>query len=440
MSLYAKVVQRWIAKTVYGQAVRDVKSPRLFYSGDSIFSYGRHFEMARVLRNADGEPRLILVNGDTYSVTTNRHQSILRNELITVPVPKIIIPYSVLSAAGIDFNTIEPIEITEDTTERVMMYATRDQLDARPAMRTVEGTDIWVRDKDGSVVLSEYGTPVDKWHAYDVIRRVVNPNHRYAYRNADGSISSALPDAGATWRMATGHAYLDGCEESWQEDADGNRVTYIPEQLEPTGEYRYYTRGSKYQEWDQVGPDTFTHSRYVHHLGESLIRATYTAAGRLDPATQWTQDRRWLVEPKDTSALFLSGFDENESRPAYFFCQLPEASTAATVAEAREDLKAPAVRLAEDMGREVRRQGDQFAIQTGLTKRDLTKMGATFEKHAFLLGTNHRATEVALLPDGMTFARGTMTHAPQWRRPDHKRVAIKGPAFWLMQRNTVPTA
>lgn len=48
----------------------------LFIEGDTIYSYGYHFPLAR--RNADGT---FWVNPDRYSVTTSKHQSMVRGAI-----------------------------------------------------------------------------------------------------------------------------------------------------------------------------------------------------------------------------------------------------------------------------------------------------------------------------------------------------------------------
>ena len=139
------------------------------------------------------------------------------------------------------------------------------------------------------------------------------------------------------------------------------------------------------------------------------------------------------------TAQFLSAFDTNETRPSYFFCELPPGSQATTIEEAYETLKPDAVRLAEQMGRTVFRQGDIFAIPlVNATKRGLRKQGARFERRGSLFGTNHVGTEVAYLPNGTTLVRGVLHHAPEFRRPDHKRVRL-GDGWHVVLKNLVPT-
>jgi hypothetical protein len=48
----------------------------IFFVGDTIYSYGRHFPMGKFIAN--GEHRAVLLNTDTYGVTTSGHQSLVR--------------------------------------------------------------------------------------------------------------------------------------------------------------------------------------------------------------------------------------------------------------------------------------------------------------------------------------------------------------------------
>lgn len=189
---------------------------------------------------------------------------------------------------------------------------------------------------------------------------------------------------------------------------------YFPPSGKRTMETTYYVG------WQPVTvheDGTCTWETHRHWLGESLIRAKVAGRGT-----------RWVY--------FISGFDHNERVPLYHLSELP--GKAETLAEAYESLKPPMVKTAESMGREVKRQGDIFAVPTSLDTRTLTRKGAKRSKRTWMLGTNHRATEVAVLPNGTILARGTMTHDPGgWRRPDHARVSL-GRTWHLIIKNTVP--
>lgn len=52
----------------------------VFAAGDVLYSYGKHFALA--VRTPQG---VLVINGDKYSVSTSKHQSIVRNEARGVP-------------------------------------------------------------------------------------------------------------------------------------------------------------------------------------------------------------------------------------------------------------------------------------------------------------------------------------------------------------------
>lgn len=52
----------------------------MFFIGDTIYSYGRHFPMAMFYRMDNGQ-QVVFENDDSYSVSTSRHQSYVRRAL-----------------------------------------------------------------------------------------------------------------------------------------------------------------------------------------------------------------------------------------------------------------------------------------------------------------------------------------------------------------------
>lgn len=171
---------------------------------------------------------------------------------------------------------------------------------------------------------------------------------------------------------------------------------------------------------ERDGKAAYRFEAQVHVLGEAVLRAKVYSRGS-----------------KTRTAYFLSGFDTQERQTSYFFAELPH--KVATLAEAYESLKPQAVIMAEAEGREVKRQGDVFAIPLpSATMRSLRKAGATFDRQARVLGTNHAATEVAVLGNA-TLARRTLWHRPEFRAPDHRRVAL-GSTWHVLVKNTVPVA
>jgi hypothetical protein len=68
--------QTIITKFVNGATTGKNSTGSLFIDGDTIYSYGKHFPLAR--RNADGT---FWVNSDKYSVTTSKQQSMVRGAI-----------------------------------------------------------------------------------------------------------------------------------------------------------------------------------------------------------------------------------------------------------------------------------------------------------------------------------------------------------------------
>lgn len=118
MASNADRARRWMDRAL-GRAERDLSGGNVFYDGDTIFSYGYHFPMATVMRDGHEQPSWVLVNGDRFSVSTSRHQSEVRHQVMRSGLPSIIVPFSALNAAEIAPNSIEIVEVRPDRTEEI---------------------------------------------------------------------------------------------------------------------------------------------------------------------------------------------------------------------------------------------------------------------------------------------------------------------------------
>ncbi|QBP33375.1 hypothetical protein SEA_BRUTONGASTER_161 [Gordonia phage BrutonGaster] len=413
MSNTEKMVARWISNP---KGLRTTLTGcNVFSEGDTIYSYGRHFPMGILVRNDDGTIRHAVLNGDTYSVSTTRHQSEVRHALARAEITYVIVPFEALSNANIKATTIEPIDVKADGFE----YTAQSS--------SVAPGGMIVDNVRGGYYGSEY-----VWTNEDT-RHFVGSTH-------------------------------------------GGQLV----KLDADGTYR----------WHSVR----------HWLGDAVFKA------KTQP---WGEFER--------TAYYVSSFDRQESRPLYFLSELPR--EVFSFEDAMQALKPEAVLTAEDMGREVTRQGDMFAIPTEITTAQIKRMGGVITKRKGpvrdwvendynfkmlddtdfvpaveavdftgdwshwlsqqgknygrhwlwqimpttritkpkhrreieqatgtpLYGTAHTATEVATLPDGTMLARGSMYHHPwiagdMWREPDHARRKMgNGKAWHLIARNTVPT-
>ena len=468
MTTYYDVCTRWVDIHTGSPELTPRRCARLFPRGNKIYSYGEHFEMARALAGRDGDTALFLINGDRYSVTTSRHQSEVRSAIARSRYPQVIIPFSALSAAGIDLDTVVLLDRTADRrveTEHVAY--------AKPPLACWDLEPITeeqpLADADIEAILDErHAAAMADWQR----------KHGWAQNGGTGDgywagwaarPENLAPPVVETvedlLHLGDRHAYVtvNGLIRRY----DGKKTVVVGQQK--------ILRARK-NSWHRIDfeelPDGRTEFRWTtsrHWLGESLIQAKIVwtgftpckacgSTGRAEgpaaineyhpdeyyeslrpvcPQCRGQRGRHWI---RSRTATFLSGFDHNERRESYFFCELPPKRDATSIEEAYAALKPDVVAIAEQMGREVRRQGDIFAIPLSAqtTRRALRKAGARFQKRGELLGTNHEATEVAHLPGGATIVRGCLYHNPQGRRPDHARVRL-GERYHVVVKNTVPT-
>lgn len=73
---------RMIAHLWANEKKESVNGRNFFFEGESIYSYGYHFEAGRIVRNKRGE-KAYLINSIHYSSTTSKHQYFVRNAIPT---------------------------------------------------------------------------------------------------------------------------------------------------------------------------------------------------------------------------------------------------------------------------------------------------------------------------------------------------------------------
>lgn len=88
-----------------------------------LYSWGTHFPLAQIMAGGHGDRSWWLLNGDTYSPSTTSHQQLVREACEKTRLPVLIVPFSCLRAAGIDRETIEPVDILDDQWREVPQYA-----------------------------------------------------------------------------------------------------------------------------------------------------------------------------------------------------------------------------------------------------------------------------------------------------------------------------
>jgi hypothetical protein len=448
---------------------RYIKTERLYYSGDTIYSYGSHFVLARAIRDPKTRATILfLLNGDTISVTTGRHQREIRDAVLGSPVPHVIIPFSAIDAASIESDSIRLLEATDDRTvttnhvsatmpegavwstveDHAYVDLSEAQIEAKLDAEYVTDAQAWCRNMGQNWLDANPEPParntresLPRWEAREYVKVGEHRELRSSRSRFAALITVTTLDDGTTrytWettRHWLGESLIEGTVISHKRfhcrlcKGSGVHADAPPR---PADVSMYELR--------DITPLTADGRDAVWEASDALVRAWESTWGRRgDMRCERCHGRgTWTREFKRTSK-YLSGFDRGENRPSYFFCELPP-TDAATVEDALEALKPDTVRIAEQMERTVLRQGDIFAVELSgqVTKRTLRTLGARFEKAGRLFGTNHQATETAILPDGTLIARGCLRHVPDFgRAPDHARVSL-GDGWKVIVKNTVP--
>ncbi len=164
------------------------------------------------------------------------------------------------------------------------------------------------------------------------------------------------------------------------------------------------TNGERWWEVQYRKPDGTEATRSVHTLGDCVIRVR--------------------------EHYYISAVDETGvGRGLYFLTELISRRTPRSLAEALTMLKPEIVRTAERSGREVKRQGEWFAIpeelKTRKLMRDVRRGRAVWRRH-HILGRDghHQLTEAVMYTygpkKGRVYARGTMRHT----RGEHRLLAL----------------
>jgi hypothetical protein len=467
---------------------------------DELRSYGSHFPLVQAIRDhgRKGSPvRLWLLNGDTWGgsggwgKSTSTQQFEVRDLCEASGIPTIILPFSAIDAAGIDHSTIRILAIDADEWHTVEFRSSEFPDDAEwiPTHEAIPGTGHYTTHPETGEfwASAEYET----WESI--------PESIRAYFNSDGTVrdefrervqyGQAFGRRYRKWDTRPARDYATGPIEFPNDNGWRARTTYyVPPVYRHTGRNLQGRHG----EYTVNADGTYSQTRSVHQLGQSVFRAAYRGSNG---------KRYW--------ANFLSGVDSTPTGSGYFLVQLPKRADVSSVASAIESLKPETVRVAEGMGIEVKRQGDLFAIPTEYSIRDLRKMGADIRQsakaseqrrdaikrewedrfttalmalempthmweyrqhpdnvqwrnftrmhahyselarkairefdstHAIhtkreVYGTRHYGTDIAILPSGVTLARGTLRHSGG----DHSMLRM-GKVWHIIVRNTVPLA
>lgn len=462
MANHAERAQRWADRATgkTDKPAHERGNANVFERDGKVYSYGTHFEMGRYVKPAprSGVAPFFLLNGDSYSVTTTRHQSHVRDAVRKTGAPSAIIPHTAMTRAGIVLDSIVPVDVLPETHETIPHTVTVPGL-ADLAARAAEGAFGW--DRSGGDADKERGT-----FTLSAERKLTHEGATYTVRALKRGYDHTVQgprDCGAcdgTGRIPTAYnADADGKTACGNPACNDGKVTsygawvdYSPARVS------FYRNGGGLAKLPH--PDTFTYDSYRHFLGGVVFHAevqetvyrTCENHGATDGG-HWcnvcgdyvTESHTATPGPhryRDTvkrRAWFVSGWDENETRPLYFLAELPKGARAKTYAEALAALAPSEVAIAIGLGLEVKRQGDIFAVPC-VREDGPPAIAARYAERGAAIpldGTaRHVATELVTCADGRherVYARGTLRHIGG----DHRAVKL-GNVWHRMYRNTVP--
>lgn len=439
---------------------RRIDPTSIIAEGDAIFSYGHHFCMARMVRDAKGKVVRVLVNADTWSgggwTSTGQHQGMVRSAITAHAngVEVLEIPFSVLDAAGIDHKSVRPLEI------RTSRYTTHEiTSEVRPSDKLHNRYD-----PDTTSYVTDEGS-------YEV------PYEKSGMAHASAITGAKLGDDGLWHWKVQRHWMGDSIIRAKSTETRQRALT--KDELALRDEWAAYVRAAeimmdRYRE--SFGGEGKGYDESWFECRDRLRVEAAELQSQLPPATRIGSDvvsftvKRW--------ATYLSSFDYDEPHRPYFFCELPHGCKAETVDEGFAALMPMQVSLHIGLGDDVKRQGDIYAIATKFSTDELESMARpctvdwwryeqnppeiggetyvsgtkdvlvrrrfakseTYRSGALdIFGSNHQCTKLIVTKDGRYFGQGRMYHAPNGRNPDHRVIDLEPGVWYEFVKNTVPT-
>lgn len=448
MSSNADRLERYVRRITKPELRELSRGGNVFSNGDTIYSYGYHFPMAEILRNANGKPTCVLVNGDTYSVSTSGHQSALRKALAkwAPDIPAPIIPYEALAAAGIDRRSVQALDVKSDGWE----YNLRTS-DTLPEAAEIVGeagtyTPYYRAGKYLSATDATHALRNERGHL-EIVER--DASGAYIWHAATHWLGECLISARATGRKRR-VKFLSGFDRN--ESARLYFLCELPpttaqdiagalEALKPDTARMAEAMGRECErQGDIFGvPMPGLSWADLKQQGGTLARRADARKGELARA-KYARKFELLTQAEDVRFRLPDYLQHRENMRKSVFGNVPWSAPRA------EPIDGPwrrgeATARAEAVGSHRAEKWREI-----LRKRVLDAEAQTIDAADIsLLGTAHTATHVVTMPDGTQYARGSMYHDPalmgENRERDHARCKLGDCRTWfLVQKNTVPIA
>lgn len=426
--------------------------------------------------------RAIVLNGDGFtdrSGSATGWQTRLRNRVrqqmaLNPGMIKhlAVIPYAALSAAEVQIDSFIPLHIVQDENEEVWHKVAeppaREKFQA-PTNPTLTGSNQILQTTQSG-------------HQYQLTE-----TRRYIYTDPNNTTASSA-------------TYIRGWTQGWGDWTSGtNSISIMTNTVNAAASWQ----GMAYYDETIFAQ----HLANRNELNERIANGGWGmfTAGEIpsEPGWYWRENMHHLgaclfsaVGEDGKRHKFLSAFDTDEPGQMYFLAQLPDRSGANTYEEALHVLAPTFVHEARKQGRNVRRQGDVFAVETTLSDEEVYSFAktrvrreiVTYTMNAHVLAqvitgsrsepeiypgelrekiecpckcghkrwigwgpkaraalsiynTGHTADEVVVSKKGTTYIRGIMHHDPQIYEPgrarEHRDVSL-GQKWHVAVRNTVP--
>lgn len=359
----------------------------------TLFSYGTHFPLATVYpRGRRGG--LIVLNGDRWggpNSRTNAHQASVQRFAREICNAHegwqwLIVPRSALDGAGIREDSIRPIDIRPDRTDRFAhsMVIPADTFGDAPHRGTVTRTHGYgasatsenvpassrtEKRKLTGLVVESSGSGLDRAgiaerttvRSCTVTRETVWSETCYSSRCApDGVYGYHEHDAPIYRYTVSGATGTAGERSRWQTSASADA---------PDADGSIRLHWSSERHW--LGDSLFSavrvsFSQCAACRGTGIVPRADDAPLVLADVTCPSCDGHRTIERRKRYR-WVSSFDYNEPQALYFLAALPHSSRATSLTMAIEDLAPAAVHGAIARGLDVKRQGDIFFVPTTLT-------------------------------------------------------------------------
>lgn len=438
-----KIIDAWIKGEF-----KTLRRANIFMQDSVLYSYGHHFEIGRLVRHpvTGAERGLAILNGDRSSHTTTRHQADTRWALNTRAIASVIIPFEALSAAGIVTDTIRPIHVERDRFESTHHRADQPpagMIDRDTGQRMLRHGDenSWIHTDDELYqqivgVIEQTGDL--RWRTQAVIKK----DGMYEWHTErhwlgdcvftaqvrrNGRTRDNVPFISSFDRQETRRLYFLSELPRYAVDIDDALEALKPESV-ATAEMMGRTisrQGDMF--WIEMPGIT---KRQLRKMGAEFTKRTVEFNWSGHAIQQMQQRDQLQAIAKEIGPEPANNWDMQSRTSHRAWLEI----ITAKYNERFVDSTNPYLRIPGDWSTQ---RGLNYKPDTWERRRARDVTGES------IYGTSHTMSEVAVLPDGTTFGRGSMYHEPSLigenRAADHARRKMGDGKTWgVIVRNSVP--